>query len=158
MSSSPRSINQKSNYSTSDTAKASNISGNYTTNAAADHSTKVEDLVSKHVVFLPRLPHYNLMAMHKNVDVVLDSIYFGGDTTTREAFEAGAPVITIPGDYLGERWTQAYYKRMGILDYIAHNLTHSMHLYCKTKLRNIYSINQSSICVCAGFAFSILFS
>ena len=71
------------------------------------------------VVFVPRLKHGQLMAMYKFSDVTLDSFYFGGDTTTREAFEVGAPVITLPHKTIGQRWTQAYYKRMGITDFIA---------------------------------------
>ena len=59
------------------------------------------------------------MAMYNLADVVLDSYMFGGDTTTREAFEAGAPIVTLPGKYVGERWTQAYYKMLGIHDLIA---------------------------------------
>ena len=62
------------------------------------------------------------MAVYNNVDVVLDSYFFGGDTTTREAFEVGAPVITLPHKYLGSRWTQAYYKHIGITDLIAKNI------------------------------------
>jgi predicted O-linked N-acetylglucosamine transferase (SPINDLY family) len=71
------------------------------------------------VVFIPRMSHYQLMAMYKLSDVVLDSVYFGGDTTTREAFEVGSPVITLPGKTIGQRWTQAYYRVMGIKDFIA---------------------------------------
>ena len=71
------------------------------------------------VVFIPRMKHYQLMAMYKLSDVVLDSVYFGGDTTTREAFEVGSPVVTLPGKTIGQRWTQAYYKVMGIGKFIA---------------------------------------
>ena len=65
----------------------------------------------KRVVFVKRLAHHRLMAMYNLSDVVLDSYMFGGDTTTREAFEAGAPIVTLPGKHLGERWTQAYVWR-----------------------------------------------
>ena len=66
------------------------------------------------VVFVPRMRHNELMAMNKLTGVVLDSVFFGGDTTTREAFEVGAPVVTLPGKTIGQRWTQAYYAVMGI--------------------------------------------
>lgn len=71
------------------------------------------------VVFVKRLAHHRLMAMYNLSDVVLDSYMFGGDTTTREALEVGAPIVTLPGKHLGERWTQAYYKLLGITDLIA---------------------------------------
>ncbi|XP_022839387.1 Glycosyl transferase, family 1, partial [Ostreococcus tauri] len=90
-----------------------------------DLHAKVIERLSTHggvdldrVVFIPRMKHYQLMAMYKFSDVVLDSVYFGGDTTTREAFEVGSPVVTLPGKTIGQRWTQAYYKVMGISDYI----------------------------------------
>ena len=76
------------------------------------------------VVFLPRLAHDHLMTMYKLSDVTLDSFYFGGDTTTREAFEVGAPVITLPHKTIGQRWTQAYYHRMGMTDLIARDRNH----------------------------------
>merc|ERR1712187_908300 len=71
------------------------------------------------VVWMPRLPHHQLMALYKLSDVVLDSVYFGGDTTTREAFEVGAPIVTLPHKTIGQRWTQAYYKIIGVEDLIA---------------------------------------
>ena len=89
------------------------------------HEKVVERLIKQgdvdldRVVFIPRMKHYQLMAMYKLSDVVLDSVYFGGDTTTREAFEVGSPVITLPGKTIGQRWTQAYYRVMGIKDFIA---------------------------------------
>lgn len=73
------------------------------------------------VVFMPRMAHHDLMAMYKLSDVVLDSVYFGGDTTTREAFEVGAPIVTFPGRTIGQRWTRAYYRVMGIVDFIAND-------------------------------------
>ena len=55
------------------------------------------------IIFDDKMPHHTMMAVYNNVDVVLDSYFFGGDTTTREAFEVGAPVITLPHKYLGTR-------------------------------------------------------
>ena len=60
------------------------------------------------IIFLEKMSHHNMMALYNNIDVALDSFFFGGDTTTREAFEIGVPIITLPHKYLGSRWTQAY--------------------------------------------------
>lgn len=73
------------------------------------------------VVFMQRMPHPQLMAMYNVSDVILDSAYFGGDTTTREAFEVGSPIITLPHKTIGQRWTQAYYKMIGITEFIAND-------------------------------------
>ena len=61
------------------------------------------------------------MALYKMSHVVLDSYYAGGCTTTREALEIGALVVTLPAKYLGSRWSLAYYNRIGVLDLVAKN-------------------------------------
>jgi len=71
--------------------------------------------------FIPALPHHKLMALYKMSHVVLDSYYAGGCTTTREALEIGALVVTLPAKYLGSRWSLAYYNRIGVLDLVAEN-------------------------------------
>ena len=53
------------------------------------------------------------MALYSLADVVLDSYHAGGCTTTREALEVGALVVTLPAKYLGSRWSAAYYTIMG---------------------------------------------
>ena len=76
-------------------------------------------LDSTRVVFLDPLPHHELLALYREADVVLDSYYAGGCTTTREAFEMGAVVVTLPAKYLGGRWTLAFYQILGIKEAIA---------------------------------------
>ena len=71
------------------------------------------------VYYLNELPHHELLALYREADVVLDSYYAGGCTTTREAFEMGAVVVTLPAKYLGGRWTKAYYDILGVSDAIA---------------------------------------
>jgi len=73
------------------------------------------------VVFLPRMKHDYLMTMYNISDVVLDSFVFGGCTTSREAMEVGSIIVTLPHKTPGQRFTQGYYKMIGITDYIAKN-------------------------------------
>ena len=73
------------------------------------------------VHFIPPLPHHVLLGLYSLSDVVLDSYYAGGCTTTREALELGVPVVTLPGRYLGGRWSLAYYSMMGVMDLVASN-------------------------------------
>ncbi len=77
---------------------------------------------------LPMLPHHELMGLYLHVDVVLDSYYAGGCTTTREALEVGAPVVTLPGKYLGGRWSAAYYRKIGYEELIARDKEHYVEL------------------------------
>ena len=71
------------------------------------------------VHFLAALPHHRLLALYDLADVVLDSYLAGGCTTTREALELGAVVVTLPAQYLGGRWSYAYLKHIGVEDTIA---------------------------------------
>lgn len=70
------------------------------------------------VCFLEKLKHHELMALYTHSDVILDSWFFGGDTTTRESIETGTPIVTLPHSYLGSRWTQAYYKHLNLEELI----------------------------------------
>ena len=58
----------------------------------------------------------NLIAVS---DVVLDTIHFGGFNTSLDAFSAGRPVITLPGQFMRGRHTASMYHKMGIKDCIA---------------------------------------
>lgn len=85
----------------------------------------------KRVVFLPEQPHHLLLALYSLSDVVLDSYYIGGCTTTREALELGIPVITLPSKYLGSRWSIGLYSIIGIYDCIATSKEVYVALACK---------------------------
>ena len=91
------------------------------------------------VVFVDKLAHHQLMAMYKNCDVILDSYFFGGDTTTREAFEVGAPLVTLPSHMLGGRWSQAYYKHIGVTDLIATDPENYVELAIRVANDDIYA-------------------
>eukprot|EP00941_MAST-03F_sp_MAST-3F-sp1_P001698 g1698.t1 len=73
----------------------------------------------KRIHFVPSLQHHALLGLYNLSDVILDSYLAGGCTTTREALELGAVVVTLPAKYLGGRWSYAYYKQLGITDTIA---------------------------------------
>jgi predicted O-linked N-acetylglucosamine transferase (SPINDLY family) len=68
------------------------------------------------VHFLPSQPHHRLMALIGLSTVVLDSYPAGGCTTTREVFEMGKAVVTLPARLLGSRWTLGLYSILGMRD------------------------------------------
>ena len=70
------------------------------------------DLTRVHLI--PVQPHHRLMALYTLAEVTLDSYPASGCTTTREALEVGALVVTLPAKYLGSRWSLAYYSIMGL--------------------------------------------
>ena len=66
--------------------------------------------------FIPRLPHHRLMALIGLSTVVMDSYPAGGCTTSREVFEMGKAIITLPARLLGGRWTLGLYNILGMSD------------------------------------------
>jgi protein O-GlcNAc transferase len=76
----------------------------------------------RRIHFIPFTAHHLLMALYSLADVVLDAYIGGGQTTTREAFEVGAPVVTLPATLPTWRSTLVYYTIMGgFKELIAHN-------------------------------------
>ena len=71
--------------------------------------------------FLPKLSHQDYLGLLTLADVMLDPFYFGGGTSSYEAFYLGVPVITWPGERLHGRITYAYYRKMEIFDAVAHS-------------------------------------
>jgi len=52
--------------------------------------------------------------LYEAADVVLDTFPVGGYITSLQALAVGSPVVTLPSDVLGGRFTLAMYKKMGI--------------------------------------------
>lgn len=100
---------------------------------------KKKNIDVNRIIFLRRLSHNDMMSLYNNIDVVLDSFFFGGDTTTREAFECGSPIITLPYKYLGCRWTQAYYKFIGVTELIAKDIENYIELAVSVGTNKVYS-------------------
>lgn len=71
------------------------------------------------VVFLPFMGFERFMQLLCVADVILDTVHFNGMNSSLQAFAAGTPVVTLPGEFQRGRHTQAMYRKMGILDCIA---------------------------------------
>ena len=55
---------------------------------------------------------------------MLDTLHFGGGSTTYEALAMGLPIVTYPSSYLRGRFAYGCYQRMGVMDCVAHSLEH----------------------------------
>ncbi len=73
------------------------------------------------VTVLPPQPGGDFINLIAVSDVMLDTIHFGGYTTSLEAFAVGTPVVTWPGRFQRGRHTLALYKDMGIRACVAKN-------------------------------------
>jgi protein O-GlcNAc transferase len=71
------------------------------------------------IVFLPFMGFERFMQLLCVADVILDTLHFNGMNSSLQAFAAGTPVVTLPGEFQRGRHTQAMYRKMGILDCIA---------------------------------------
>jgi predicted O-linked N-acetylglucosamine transferase (SPINDLY family) len=75
--------------------------------------------VADRIVFVPRLQQAEFLNLLNVVDVLLDPFPYGGCTSTLEAFSFGVPVVTLPTELLRGRFTQAFYRRLGVESCIA---------------------------------------
>ena len=80
------------------------------------------------IVFLPFMPFERFMQLLGAADVILDTPHFNGMNSSLQAFAAGTPVVTLPGQMQRGRHTQAMYRKMGILDCIAADARHYVDL------------------------------
>jgi predicted O-linked N-acetylglucosamine transferase (SPINDLY family) len=55
------------------------------------------------LVFQPKLPHDQYLALYRHVDLCLDTWPYGAHTTASDALWAGAPLLTLPGDTFASR-------------------------------------------------------
>lgn len=71
------------------------------------------------IVFFPRQSPSDFLALLSSVDVILDSAPFGAGNTAYEALGQGQPLVTWPGEFLRGRFTQGFYRQMGLADLIS---------------------------------------
>ncbi len=70
------------------------------------------------IVFFSRQSPRDFQALLSSVDVILDSAPFGAGNTAYEALGQALPVVTWPGAFLRGRFTQGFYRQMGLADLI----------------------------------------
>jgi predicted O-linked N-acetylglucosamine transferase (SPINDLY family) len=68
--------------------------------------------------FHPRLPRNEFLSMVSSADVILDTLHFNGGYTSLLCLGCGVPIVTMPGQFLRGRMTQALYKQIGLTECI----------------------------------------
>ena len=66
----------------------------------------------KNTIFLNKMPQEDYLCLLDTVDILLDPIYFGSGNTFYEAMAVGAPLVTMPGNYMRGRAVAGGYKQM----------------------------------------------
>jgi protein O-GlcNAc transferase len=70
------------------------------------------------IQFVPMLSYHDYLNVLSLADVQLDTLHFGGGSTSYDGFTVGTPIVTMPTDLLRGRITLSLYKQMGIMDCI----------------------------------------
>jgi len=76
------------------------------------------DVVDR-IRFLPMLNYHDYLNFLALADVQLDTLHFGGGSTSYDGFTVGTPIVTLPTPFLRGRITQSMYKQMDIPDAVA---------------------------------------
>ena len=90
-------------------------------NTAALQSRFAEAIpdVADRIVWMPQQAYPDYLSLVAAADVLLDPLHFGGGLTTYDAFSAGRPIVTLPGEFRRGRFTLACYGKMGITECVA---------------------------------------
>jgi tetratricopeptide (TPR) repeat protein len=68
------------------------------------------------IQWLPRLSKWRYLSLLAEADLVLDSFYYGGGTTSLETLTQGTPVLTLPdANQLASRLTLSFYRQSALL-------------------------------------------
>ncbi|MBS1155989.1 MAG: repeat-containing protein [Proteobacteria bacterium] len=63
--------------------------------------------------------HTDYLAMHQQIDIVLDTFPYNGTTTTMDALWMGVPVLTLAGDRYCAHMAEAVLNQAGLQDWVA---------------------------------------
>ncbi|HEY3963483.1 MAG TPA: tetratricopeptide repeat protein [Planctomycetaceae bacterium] len=85
----------------------------------ADRFRRTIPDVAERVGFLDHLPNDRFLHLLTLCDAVLDSTHFNGGTTTAQGLGVGAPIVTLPGEFMRARQCYASYHQMQMFDCVA---------------------------------------
>ena len=70
--------------------------------------------VTDRIHFHPRVPRKEFLSIVSLADVILDTLHFNGGYTSLLCLGCGVPIVTMPGQFLRGRMTQALYKQIDL--------------------------------------------
>ncbi|MFC4727935.1 tetratricopeptide repeat protein [Coralloluteibacterium thermophilus] len=68
------------------------------------------------LVFQPKLPHAQYLALYRHADLFLDTWPYGAHTTASDALWAGCPLLTLPGPTFASRVGASLLSTLGVAD------------------------------------------
>ncbi|MGD1977744.1 MAG: tetratricopeptide repeat protein [Gammaproteobacteria bacterium] len=93
----------------------SSLADNLRSEAARRH------LATDRLVFAPKMPLRDYLAMMTVADLFLDTRPYNGHTTASDALWAGLPVLTLPGETFASRVAGSMLRTLGLHELIARN-------------------------------------
>ena len=75
-----------------------------------------DEVLSRRIVFLPRVAPAAFRALIARMDLLLDTPHFGSGNTIYESLDLGVPTVTWPGAFMRGRLVAAIYDHLGIED------------------------------------------
>jgi CRISPR-associated protein Csy1 len=77
------------------------------------------ELEERAVFLKPNLQHAAYLRLNRLCDVMLDNLRWSGGNTSLDAFASGLPVVTLPGELMRGRQSQAMLRMMGLEELVA---------------------------------------
>ena len=77
---------------------------------------------AERLIFKPNVPLHDYLALHHEVDIMLDTWPYTGGTTTNHALWMGVPVLTLQGPSRAHCQSAAILGRMGLQDWVAKDM------------------------------------
>jgi protein O-GlcNAc transferase len=75
------------------------------------------------IKFLPRMDEAGFRGLLAGCDIVLDTLHWSGGNTSLDALSVGAPIVTLPGEFMRGRQTMAMLRAMGAEELLAESRT-----------------------------------
>jgi predicted O-linked N-acetylglucosamine transferase (SPINDLY family) len=78
-------------------------------------------IARERLLFHPRVPMYDYLKYHHEIDLLLDSFPYSGGTTTNHGLSMGVPTITLTGPTLPSRQSTTILGRVGLECFVSKN-------------------------------------
>jgi predicted O-linked N-acetylglucosamine transferase (SPINDLY family) len=77
------------------------------------------DIHQRAIFLMPNLPHPAYLRLNALCDVMLDTLHWSGGNTSLDALASGLPVVTLPGEFMRGRQSQAMLRALGAAELVA---------------------------------------
>jgi predicted O-linked N-acetylglucosamine transferase (SPINDLY family) len=79
-----------------------------------------QGIAAERLIFHPRMPLLDYLALHHQVDLIVDTFPYSGATTSAHAIWMGVPVLSLVGETMTSRQTATILYPTGLEEFVAH--------------------------------------